>query len=144
MIWVILVFVACALSIVGIQNYFSVEKEIVAVMYGGVITVFGSMLSLVIGRQVENKAAHERHMIEKKIQVYQDLVDHVLDFTIEKTKEERSDIKNAKAMTRSLITWGSDDALKKWIGYIVSIRGDYKDSLGSLEILSEDILEKFL
>jgi hypothetical protein len=106
--------------------------------------IFGSVTSIVIGRQVESKAAHERHMRDREIEIYQDLIDHVLDLETGRAQEERNEVKSARAMTRSLTTWGPDDALKKWITYIGSVRGDHSHSSDNLDQLQADILEGFL
>ena len=50
-----------------------------------------------------------------------------------------------REMSRSLITWGSDDALKRWINYIVKLRGENKDiKESSFDKAHSDILERFL
>ena len=117
MAWIFGTVLACIVAIVIGQRYLGIEKEIAAVLYTGFITIFGSVLTIIIGRQNETKAAYERQLRDKKLVIYQDLIKHVLEFTPEREDEESKDvpqkeldrregIKKLRDMSRSLITWG--------------------------------------
>jgi hypothetical protein len=124
-IWAVLI--VSILSIFVAQRYFELPPETAGIICGGFITVLGSILTIVIGRQNEIKMNIEKQVCDKKLQIYQDLVDHLLDFRTDRDDNTSDPVKRARDMTRSLITWGSEDALKKWINYIVALRGDWKD-----------------
>ena len=97
-----------------------------------------------------------RQLRDKKLVLCLGLIKRVLEFTPEQKDEEskgvpqkeldrHEGIKKLRDMSRSLITWGSDDALKKWINYIVKIRGENKDiKEGSFDIRHPDIVERSL
>jgi hypothetical protein len=146
MIRIVAVLILSLLLIFLAQTYFNLANETAGVIYSGFITVFGSILAIVIGRQNEIKANLERQVSDKKLEVYQKLVDHLLDFGTARDTSTNEQVQTARAMTRSLITWGSDDALKKWIKYIVALRGDLREENPEehLRSLRPNILESFL
>ena len=78
MVRILAVLVLSLLSIFLAQRHFNLDKETTGVIYSGVITVFGSILAIVIGRQNEIKANIEKQVSDKKLEVYQQLVDHLL------------------------------------------------------------------
>lgn len=80
MVRILAVLVLSLLSIFLAQRHFNLDKETAGVIYSGFITVFGSILAIVIGRQNEIKANIEKQVSDKKLEVYQQLVDHLLDF----------------------------------------------------------------
>ena len=133
-------------SIFLAQRYFGLDKETAGIIYSGSITVFGSILAIVIGRHNENKANIEKQLRDKKVEVYQQLVDQYLDFGTAQDASTSDQVRTARTMTRLLITWGSDDALKNWIKYIVALRGDHREENleEHLRSLNPDILKNFL
>ena len=147
MLKISILFVVCMAAITAAQKYFSIAEGTTGILYGGFITVYGSVLAIIIGRQNETEASYERHLREKKLAIYHDLIDHLLDFDVGQESSDSGQVKNIRAMTRSLIIWGSDDALKKWINYIVSLRGKPNygaDEENSLRNARPGLLENYL
>jgi hypothetical protein len=110
MVRILAVLVLSLLSIFLAQRHFNLDKETAGVIYSGFITVFG--LAIVIGRQNDIKANIEKQVSDKKLEVYQQLVDHLLDFGTAQDASTSDQVRTARTMMKSLITWGSDDTLK--------------------------------
>jgi hypothetical protein len=130
-----------------ISGILSLEKEIAAVIFAGVLTVFGSVSSLIFARIHDRKREVEKEIRNKKIPIYERFVQFLvtkLFYQMTKngtTKKDNSDIVDfLRKFHTSALIWGSDDVLRQWISFLRVIKRLEKENQATSNIIVNAII----
>ncbi|MFH0883691.1 MAG: hypothetical protein V2A56_11950 [bacterium] len=108
------------------QAFIKLLRSLDPTLSGVLITVFGtilaSTLTIVLTRYYEYKNNVKNAIREKKIPVYEELIDFLFDILFhEKTHgtkiDEKDMITKMSAITQKLIIWSSDDVLSSYVSW---------------------------
>jgi hypothetical protein len=112
-----------------ISGILSLEKEVAAVIFAGMLTVLGSVLSLIFSRQYERKREVEREIRNQKIPIYDEFIKFLFHRVWFRLKGEDAvsgeDPELVEFMRRfsvSVLILGSDDVLREWIKFLAAMR----------------------
>jgi hypothetical protein len=130
-----------------ISAIFSLEKEIAAVILAGMLTVFGSVLSLIFSRQYEKKREVEREIRNQKIPIYESFIKFLFHKVWFRLKED-GDVDGGdpelvefmQEFSVSVLIWGSDDVLREWIKFVASMRSFGTEQKDSTDVLVNAIV----
>lgn len=100
----------------------TLSNPIIVALITGVVTILGSVISITVGKYYERKLLVEQEMREKKIPIYETLLEFSFKlFLGEKIDEEKMSeaelTKKLMQFTEQSIIWGSDEVISAWSNF---------------------------
>ena len=97
----------------------AVDPQIIIAIIGAVTAILGSFITVSIGKYFERKKALEFEIRQKKIPIYEDLLDFLIEYLKKQNNLSNQEDFNLKYMNlaKSLTVWGSDEVIKEWTNY---------------------------
>ena len=140
-VFVALLFYFLAKVIGGLVNDFAALPKEVSVPVGlAVVTILGSVFSLLIAKHLERKLLIEQEQRQQKLPVYQDFLKNLLNLF--KNPKNPTGITSKDQIsvflwefTEKIILWGSEDVIKKYL--------DFRSRSISMSKLSPEQKEEF-
>lgn len=120
----------------------SLNDSVIAAIVAATATFLVSLISVLLGKYYERKLIIEKEMREKKIPVYNQFVEFLMNLLSNKQKmSEEEMVKFFKEFTQNILVWGSDEVITQWSKYR---RCAIKDSETEFNIETMFELEKLL
>lgn len=92
-----------------------VDPSVSATVVAAATTVFVSVLSVMLARFYERRQKIELEIRERKVPVYQKMVEGLVDGVMNASKGDTRELEAlVNSLTPQLITWASDDVIKAW------------------------------
>ena len=102
----------------SIRVFRSLDSDIAVAVIAGAATVFVSVLSVILGKIYERRAAVDREHRERKVPVYEDLMQFMfrvlMSDKLGKEVSEQEMIEFISSFNQRMMVWGSDEVLKAW------------------------------
>ena len=139
----------CYLLIGKIWDIFSsVDPKLGAGLVAASATVLVSLISVLVSKHLERRAAILAHLREKKIPTYEKIINFIFSLTFaekvgKKQPSEKEMIKFMAEITQELVIWGSDEMLNAFYKFrMASIENADGDSnnLYNILFMVEDLL----
>ncbi|MDD5593320.1 MAG: hypothetical protein PHG97_01085 [Candidatus Margulisbacteria bacterium] len=116
------IFVLCFLVFYLIRTIFSLQKEVSVAIIAAVTTILVSLFSVLLAQHYERKNKIERELRDKKIPIYEGLIDFWFKFSnAVKLADGKLPLKEISTdyndIISKLIIWGSDDVVSKWSNF---------------------------
>lgn len=123
----------------------SLQQEVSATIIAGMVTIVVSILSITIGKYYERKMVIEKELREKKIPMYEEFIEFLLNLLLAKKikGEEMSEdemVTFFNKFTQKLMVWGSDEVVSQWSKYRRQAGKDPQDSSKSMFELEKLLL----
>jgi len=106
----------------------ALNPEIAVGIIAASSTIFVSVITVVLSKRQEQKALISSHIREKKIPIYEKIIDFIFRITFQNKSDdppptEKEIIQFFAEATKDLVIWGSQEALEAF--------GKFKEDLGS-------------
>jgi hypothetical protein len=106
---------------VAMRGLASLDSDISVATIAAAATVFVSVLSIILGKVYESRALIQREHREKKIPVYEDLIEFMFRILMgTKTGSPPTEEEMMRFMSnfnQRIMVWGSDDVLAAWVNW---------------------------
>jgi hypothetical protein len=125
--------------ITKIMNLFlSLNSDVAKAIVAAGVTGLVAILSLLISKQYEHRSQIHKEHREKKIPIYEELIDFLFRLLFsekigEQPPNEKEIVKFFVQFTQKLIIWGSDDVVKSYEKFRVTLLNDPSKSIFALE-----------
>ncbi|KYC88636.1 hypothetical protein MXL46_20295 [Heyndrickxia sporothermodurans] len=94
------------------------QKEVAAAIVAAIATVLVSIFSIILSKFYERKLLIEKEMREKKIPVYDEFIDFIMNLLSNHENISESEMKEFFVkFTQKILIWGSDEVIKQWSRY---------------------------
>lgn len=117
----------------------SLNSDIAVAIIAASATVFVSVVSIVLGKAYEARALIQKEHREKKIPVYEDLINfmfRILMSTKTGTTPSEEEILNFMSdFTQRIMVWGSDDVVAAWVKWRRAALNAEKSKINPIEFL---------
>ncbi|WP_339322142.1 hypothetical protein [Paenibacillus sp. FSL W8-0194] len=100
------------------RAFSGLPKEYVPAIVTAVTTFIVAVMTITLGKYLERRMIIDKEMREKKIPVYNELIDFMFDLMDNphsKTPVEMNDF--IKDFTKKILVWGSDEVIIQWSNY---------------------------
>lgn len=105
------------------KSLMALPSEIAAAIIATMVTTLGSVGTIMLGKYRERKLEIEKELREKKIPMYDSMIDFFLNkvfFSETRITEEEMKL-YFRDITQKLIIWGSDEVISKWSSYRIHL-----------------------
>lgn len=100
------------------KAFSGLQKEVVAAVVAATATFLVSFISIVLGKYYEKKLLIEKEMRDKKIPVYNEFIEFLLNLMSNSRTMSEDEMKDFfKNFTQKILVWGSDEVINHWSKY---------------------------
>lgn len=98
------------------ETFSSVDAKLAIGIIGASTTIIVSLISILVSKQLDRKAQVLSHLREKKVPIYEEIIDFIFRVTFAEKLEkkpisEQEMVEFVTKFTQELIIWGSDDMI---------------------------------
>ena len=123
-----------------------VDVKLAAALIVSGATIIVSVISITIGKYLEQKSSQKLTQAEKKIPTYEKIVQLIFEITFaeklgKKPPNEKELIKTLAGITQELVIWGSDDVIDAFYKFrMESIQSEEQGTTSNILFKVEDLL----
>lgn len=123
-----------------------VDVKLAAALIASGATIIVSVISITVGKYLEQKSTQKLTQAEKKIPTYEKIVQLIFEITFaeklgKKPPNEKQLIKALADITQELVIWGSDDVIDAFYKFrMESIEGEEQGTTSNIIFRVEDLL----
>ncbi|WP_126425183.1 hypothetical protein [Brevibacillus marinus] len=100
------------------RTFSGLPTEYVPAIVTAVTTFLVSLITITLGKYLERKMIIDKEMREKKIPVYNELIDFIFELMANPGSKSVDEMNNfIKEFTKKILVWGSDDIIVQWSNY---------------------------
>lgn len=139
----VLLYGAYALISTGLKALSEVNPQFSGAVTAAVATLIVAVVTVVGGKWLERKALIAKELRDKKVPVYEDLIEFIFKVFNETNQGKSTPPDEFSAFffefTQRLIIWGSDEVVCKWVAFRRSTDGEPQVLLAAMENVLEAI-----